>query len=372
VTPVLHVITRAERRGAEVGGCDLRYHLTGRGWPGDVVALAPAGDGAPLAVPTLGTAPRSVATTRELRRRARGARVVVAHGSATLPAAAVGLALGGPPFVYVSIGDPRYWATTPARRWRTRTALHHAAAVVALAPAARRTLIDFYGLDPTRVRVLPNFRSARRFVPPQPSDRADARRALGIPADADVALVLGALSDEKRPLAAIAAGLAVPGLHVLVVGGGPLLPQARDVASRNPGRVTVTGGLDDPLPALHAADVIAVASASEGLPGVLVEAGLCGIPAAATDVGWISDVVVDGRTGALCAAEGLAHDPAPLTAALERTLRHRVALGRAARAHCEQGFSDEAVLPGWVALLEHVAGSPPEASVPRPAPRVAS
>ena len=352
---VLHVITRAQRRGAEVAACAQRDRLAALGgdWSGGaVVALAPGRDGSPLDVPVLGTSPRGPATLAALRSRAAGADVVVAHGSATLWACAAALAgRSQPPFVYVSIGDPRYWAAGRGRRLRTKIALSRAGAVVALAPAASQALHDWYDVPADRVRVLPNTRSASEFRPAGGSERADARRRFGLPADADVVLALGSLTPEKRPLQLAMATLALPDCHVLVVGDGPLRSELEDLARRNPGRVTVAGAVADPRPALHAADALVLASASEGLPGALVEAGLCGLPAAATDVGWIGDLVVDGVSGALCRPD----DVPGLTDAIERTLADRESLGAALRERCLQSCTEETVLPGWVDLLESVA-----------------
>lgn len=46
-------------------------------------------------------------------------------------------------------------------------------------------------------------------------------------------------------------------------------------------------------------DVVTLASRNEGTPTVLMEAMACGVPVVATDVGGVSDVVVDGVTGFL-------------------------------------------------------------------------
>ena len=47
------------------------------------------------------------------------------------------------------------------------------------------------------------------------------------------------------------------------------------------------------------ADIFILASHSEGLPNSLMEAMLCGIASIATDVGSVSDLIIDGKTGIL-------------------------------------------------------------------------
>ena len=48
-----------------------------------------------------------------------------------------------------------------------------------------------------------------------------------------------------------------------------------------------------------AADVLVLPSRTEGMPGVLIEAGMRALPVVATDVGYVRDVVVDGETGVI-------------------------------------------------------------------------
>ncbi|HID23655.1 MAG TPA: glycosyltransferase, partial [Planctomycetaceae bacterium] len=62
----------------------------------------------------------------------------------------------------------------------------------------------------------------------------------------------------------------------------------------------------------NAADVFALLSRSEGCPNVLMEALACGVPAVATSVGGVPEILEDGRLGILlpersspAAADGL-------------------------------------------------------------------
>src|SRR5262245_37687732 len=123
----LHVVTSTDRRGAETFGVMLRDALAARGHRGDVVALVPGRGDRPLPIPALGRSRVSPRALLRLRRLCRRAGVVVAHGSSTLPACAAATALTGTPFVYVNIGDPRYWSSTPTRRLRVRFLLGRAA-----------------------------------------------------------------------------------------------------------------------------------------------------------------------------------------------------------------------------------------------------
>ena len=66
-------------------------------------------------------------------------------------------------------------------------------------------------------------------------------------------------------------------------------------------RIHFAGSLTDVAPALAAADVVVLSSRTEGMPGVLIEAGLSARPVVAYDVGAVSEVVADGETGLLVA-----------------------------------------------------------------------
>jgi len=353
VGTVLHVITSTQRRGAETFAVDLAAALDDRGVASDVVALAP-GTGDTLDVPALGRSALGPATLRALRHRAAGAGVVIAHGSRTLPACALALAGRRTPVVYRSIGDPAAWAGGAVRRLRTRALLGRTAAVTALWPAAADAVHDLYGVPRDRLHVLPNGVPAERCPIPDEAARAAARDRLGLPAAVPVVAAIGALSAEKRVADAIDAVAAVDGAHLLVAGDGPERPALERRADAALGdRVRFAGILPGPGQALAAADVVVSCSRTEGMPGVLIEAGLSGRPAVATDVGGVAQIVRDGETG-LLARPG---DVGGLNTALVRALAERDHLGAAARAHCLATFEIGAVADGWADLLRSLAAA---------------
>lgn len=400
---VLHLITDPRPRGAQVFAHELHRELRARGWNSRIAALAPQDDGtppggsaatAPLSGPAE-AAPASVRdvavlgptrmhprTLRALRRATAGAGVVVAHGSTTLPACTLALAFRRTPFVYVNIGDPRHWAARPDQRLRVGAMLHRAAMTASVSPTGRDLLVAHYRLPAGKVRAIPNGRRPEAYPRVDAASRAAARKELGIPDDAVVIAVVGALSREKRVGLAIegfarhlvgitgaAATADPPDLRqrelpdaaplLLVAGDGPERAELAALADRRaPGRVRFLGTVGDAAPVYRAADALLLTSASEGVPGVLVEAGLSGIPAAATDVGFVRDVVLDGRTGAL-AASG---DPGAVAAAIGRAVAHRDAWGAAAYEHCTKAFAMEAVVGAWEDLLQSVMAEAPASS----------
>jgi glycosyltransferase involved in cell wall biosynthesis len=361
---VLHVVTDPRRRGSQAFAHDLDAALRERGRRSSIVALA--GDGE-MDIPALGPTRLHHRTLRELRRLSVGADIVIAHGSTTLDACGIALTGTGTPFVYVSIGDPRHWAPDRLRRARVGLLLRRAAAIASVSPMGRDILRATYRLAPERVQAIPNGRRPERFLPADRGDRAKARVELGLPAEATVLAVVGALAAEKRVALAIEAfallvedaGEAARNgrapleprdrVRLVVAGEGPERGRLEELARRRvPGLVTFTGNIADVGPVYRASDALVLSSTSEGVPGVLVEAGLTGVPAAATDVGFVRDVVVDGVTGAL----GASGDPQALVGAIRRVLADRDAMGRAARARCLERYAMETVVDAWVGLLD--------------------
>jgi glycosyltransferase involved in cell wall biosynthesis len=359
---VVQIVTSTERRGAEVAATQLGDALSARGFGIETLALWPGSGDARLEIETLGRRRRDPAALTGLARQVRSASVVVGHGSATLPFGAAACTLTRTPFVYRSIGDPAYWATSAARRARVRLAIRRARLVVAIWPGAADALMRLYGLSGARVEVVPNGVPADAFTPTPPEGRTEARRALAaalgadLVADQPLVTFLGALSHEKDPALAVDAMAMVSSAQLVVAGGGPL---ADDLATRaraaGPGRVHVVGPVADPALVLAASDALVLPSRSEGIPAVAIEAGLAGLPVVATAVGGIAEVVVDGTTGRLLDDRR----PETMADALREVLDPVVgtAMGRAARERCEARFSIEGLAAVWEPLLVHAAGT---------------
>jgi glycosyltransferase involved in cell wall biosynthesis len=362
----LHLVTASQRRGAEISAADLVQALEDdASMTHRLVALTSGPQGDQLGAPALGPKPFALATLRALRRAARAADVVVAHGSKTLPASVIALAGTGTPFVYRSIGDPLAWSGSGLRRRRTALLLARAARVVALWPAAAETLAQVHGVPAERIVVIPNAVPAERFPVPGTADRVAARRRFDLPAEAPVVTCIGALSPEKQVATALAAVAALDGVHLLVVGDGPLRAELEaQAATAAPGRVRFAGVLPEVHGALAAADAMVLTSRTEGMPGVLIEAGLAGRPAVASRVGGVAEIVRDGETGRVVAPG----DVDGFAAGLRAVLAAAPALGEAARGHCLAHFEIGVVAAQWRDLLHGLGtgGSVAYRSGPQP------
>jgi glycosyltransferase involved in cell wall biosynthesis len=104
------------------------------------------------------------------------------------------------------------------------------------------------------------------------------------------------------------------------------------------------------VPVLAAADALVLPSRTEGIPAVVIEAGLAGLPVVASAVGGIPEVVVDGETGALVTPG----DEVGLAEAITRALAHAGTLGPAGRERCRRRFELTPVAAAWGALLDEM------------------
>ena len=351
---VLHVVSTTDHRGAEVFASHLAAALEQHGHPGRIVALAPGPSSAQLPVPTLGARRLGVGSLRALRALAGRATVVVAHGSTTLPAAALATTGLPVPFVYRAIGDPAFWSNRVDRRLRVGVALRRAAAVVALWDAAAAELTRRHRLQPGRVHVVPNGVPGARLLTLTADGRAAARRALGLPEQGRLLAYVGALAPEKDVAAALHAVGAIPDVRLVIAGDGPEAAALRAEAhSSAPDRVRFLGAIDDVVPVLAAADALVLPSRTEGIPAAVIEAGLAGLPVVATAVGGLAEVVIDGETGALVQPG----DVQGLTQAIRNVLEEAERLGAAARRHCQARFELDAVAAAWARVLDVAHGA---------------
>jgi glycosyltransferase involved in cell wall biosynthesis len=352
---VLVVLASSDRRGAEIEGSCLALELRETGVHAEVTALAPGAGPSLLDVPVLGRERLGLSTLRALRTRARRFDVVIAYGSTSLPACAIALAGGGVPFVYRSIGDPAAWVRGRLHRWRTGFLMRRAAHVVALWPGAADSIETLYSLGTDRLSVIPNARSSDDFSPPSKAERVGARASLGLPADARIVGCVGAISAEKRLHLAVEAVAGLTGVHLLVVGDGPQRADLEQQAAAALGeRATFTGLIADVVPAYDAIDVLFLTSRTEGMPGVVLEAAMSGVPVVSTDVGALRSMFEMGIAGELVAADA---SPEDLSSAITRAMREQRRSGPPGA----QAFAWSGVVRSWNAVLERVVGTTADA-----------
>jgi glycosyltransferase involved in cell wall biosynthesis len=367
---VLHVLDSTRRRGAQVFAADLITALETAGLTQEVAVVH--GNGAS---PTTFRVPVTslvgggwqtpglrvdVNIVRDLRGRIRHWKpdLIQSHGGDSVKYTGIAAAGLGVPLVVRAIGTAPAKIRRGVGRFTYKRLYRNADAVVAVGETVRSEILSIFGVPPDRVRAISNAVDAARMRPRLPRD--DVRSALRIPLDARVILSIGALTWEKDPLAHIRIAQRVaqriPGVVHVIVGDGPLRADV-EVAIERQDPLTNTrllGSRDDIADLLAASDVLLFASrpdGMEGVPAVVIEAGMLGLPVVGYDVAGVHEVVVDGATGVLLPsgdANGVVDGIAAVFA--DDALQHR--LGVAARGRCLRLFEIGAAADRYIDLYE--------------------
>ena len=195
------------------------------------------------------------------------------------------------------------------------------------------------------------------------TDKAAAKRELGLPVDRMAVGALGRLSPEKgfdvliRAVdQAIEAGTP---MSLVIAGEGPCQAELEQLI-RDLGRqdhIRLLGHLSDAQRVFNALDVFVLSSRMEGLPNVLLEAFACGVATIATPVGGVAHVLADEENGLLVPVD----DVGAMTVALTRVLNNdalRQSLGKAGRKTVEARFSFRFRMQKMVALYDELLGRP--------------
>jgi glycosyltransferase involved in cell wall biosynthesis len=364
------VVATGQRRGAEVFTADLVGALEGSGVEQRVAVLHGSGGIAvPYRAATADLGPdgpalpgvklrvSGISALRQMIRR-WDPDVVQAHGGETLKYSVIAAAGTRARMVYRRIGSTPPSIARGPRRLLYRQLMGRAARVVAVAEAVRQETLEVFALPAAQVVTIPNAVDPARLT--TTGDREAVRRTLGLPADAEVILSLGALTWEKDPLRhqRLAAQVLAerPRAWHLVVGDGPLRGAVEEAAGRNGigARVRLLPARGDVGDILAASDVLLFASASEGMPATVIEAGMAGLPVAGYAVAGVAEVVQAGATG-LLAPPGDAELLGVHLLGLLADAEHRRRLGAAARERCLACFDIRAVAPRYLELYQSLA-----------------
>ena len=219
--------------------------------------------------------------------------------------------------------------------------------ILCVSQEIRDWCVSELGARDERIRVVPNAVDTHRF---RPLDRAEARRALGLPTDRPIAVFAGHWNDRKGPLRVAEAIRAIPEAGVVFLGEGAERPSGSQVLFAGPVP-------HERVPQwLSAGDVFVLPTRAEGSSNAIVEAMACGLPIVSSDIPALREAV-DDEIAILVAPD----DVAALSAALAVMLRdpdRRAAASRAALARATRvTLADRAARIGeWLRELSSAGG----------------
>ena len=216
--------------------------------------------------------------------------------------------------------------------------------VVVTTAEMRDTVLERYGVDGSRVQVIPNYVDTETFRP-----RANAtRESLRI-------CFVGRLDDQKNPVALVEA---VAGLdaELVMVGAGRLQGEVERAAAERGVRLRLPGRLPhEELPELFSTcDLFVLPSNYEGHPKALLEAMAAGLPVVGTDVDGVRTLLRD-RDNALVTGTSAPELHEAVRELVESpALRER--LGRAARDFVVENYALEKIAPLELGIVRELSG----------------
>jgi glycosyltransferase involved in cell wall biosynthesis len=129
---------------------------------------------------------------------------------------------------------------------------------------------------------------------------------------------------------------------MIIVGAGELLEESKLKAVLESLPMTFLGWRSDVGMILSASDIAVLCSDNEGMPLALIQASQAGLPIVTTDVGSVSDIVLDGVTGLLTEVS-----PNALIQGVSKLLSDpslRTRLGKSGQTRAKEFFSSQAMV----------------------------
>ena len=179
---------------------------------------------------------------------------------------------------------------------------HNATLIVTIGNYSLEKIQKHYGIDPSKVRIVPNGVDTEKFKPNE--DLQTVRKHFGLGNEPTVLFVGSLIQRKGLPFLVEAAKKIVkeqPNTKFLIVGEGPLKKHLTiSIETANLlGNFKFLGNVkDDLLPSIYnCADVFVLPSIQEGQGIVLLEAQASGKPVVAFDVGGVVEAVRNNETG---------------------------------------------------------------------------
>ena len=209
-------------------------------------------------------------------------------------------------------------------------------------PVDDNWVVDRYGVDPQRIRIVPNFVDTAQFCPREDGPAPLHTRIISV----------GRLHEIKRFDLLLQACTLVDNVTLSIAGDGPERGALMDLAHKLNVKCKFPGQIpNEQLPAfVRQGSIFAITSRREGHPKALIEAMACGLPCISVDAPGLRNLVQHEMTGLLVedTPQAIAHAIHRIT--LDKDLRMR--LGRNARQYATDKFDICSILRLHESVIE--------------------
>ena len=157
------------------------------------------------------------------------------------------------------------------------------------------------GADLNKVLLVHNSVDTSEFMPKDRGTKERVRKELNINEGSFVITYVGRLIYAKGVHDLIKALKGMPEAVLIIIGKGPYRGELKRLADYTVVNCQFIGekSSKEIVDLLNASDLFVNPSLSEGLPTSVLEAGACGVPIIATDVGGTREIIDDGKDGFL-------------------------------------------------------------------------
>ena len=187
---------------------------------------------------------------------------------------------------------------------------------------------------------------------PVRKNRNQERQKLNLKDCGFIIVWIGRFTEIKNPLLAVKTIEYLPekikeNVELIMIGDGELFDECKNYAKFNNLPIRFTGWLSEVGEIIDASDLLLMSSKNEGMPVVIIEAAIRGVPTLSTNVGGVSEFIKNNVTGFLSASD------TSLTESLTEIIlnsKRRKKVSREAESIIKSDFSIERYLENHLAL----------------------